>query len=464
MKRVNQGRSDSGDERKVTLPSLVLTGAMLGVLGSPGMGAAQVAVQCPGDTNGDSVIDQVDPAHPKAVCAHLVGGDGFARMADGSVRYIFGYSDVTGVAPADVISTGTLRANLPAPSLAFKEGEEVFLTLSNVGMAMRPDLFDGHSIHWHGFPNASATFDGEPEASFGIGMGASLTYYYNVKYPGTYLYHCHVEATEHMQMGMLGSLWVTPKQNGTPHTYRGRTYNKFVYNDGDGSTGYDVEYPVQVSSIDPVFHDASINVQTLNFAEMFDRYGLINGRGYPDTALDTPPTPPTENGGHVSQPMPTRLTALQGQRMLLRLTNVSVTRFFTLATTGLKMRVVGLNARIMRGQEVTPGNGRHDLAYWTNTLTLGGGEAMDVLIDTQNVAPGTYFLYTTNLNYLTNDGEDFGGIMAEISILPAKTSPGAPALAAGRTGVPGGAARVSRAPAVSTSPVLVGEGQERNQP
>ena len=113
---------------------------------------------------------------------------------------------------------------------------------------------------------------------------------------------------------------------------------------------------------------------------------------------------------------------------------------------------------------MTPGNGKHDLAYWTNTITLGGGEAMDVLIDTTNVAPGTYFLYTTNLNYLTNDGEDFGGIMAEITVLPARTAPSAPALAAGRTGVPSGAAKISRASALSPNLEAAGTRQERRLP
>ena len=46
-------------------------------------------------------------------------------------------------------------------------------------------------------------------------MGSSLTYYYLNNDPGTYMYHCHVEATEHMQMGMLGSLYVDPIQNQT---------------------------------------------------------------------------------------------------------------------------------------------------------------------------------------------------------------------------------------------------------
>ena len=48
-------------------------------------------------------------------------------------------------------------------------------------------------------------------------MGASITYYYNIVEPGTFMYHCHVEATEHMQMGMLGNLYVHPQQDGASY-------------------------------------------------------------------------------------------------------------------------------------------------------------------------------------------------------------------------------------------------------
>ena len=39
-----------------------------------------------------------------------------------------------------------------------------------------------------------------------------------------------------------------------------------------------------------------------------------------------------------------------------------------------------------------------------------------VILDTGTVAPGTYLLYTTNLNCLSNRNEDFGGMMTEIII------------------------------------------------
>ena len=48
-------------------------------------------------------------------------------------------------------------------------------------------------------------------------------------------------------------------------------------------------------------------------------------------------------------------------------------------------------------------------------MTLGGGESVDVILDTTGLA-GTYLLYTTNLNFLSNDAEDFGGMMTEITV------------------------------------------------
>ena len=99
-----------------------------------------------------------------------------------------------------------------------------------------------------------------------------------------------------------------------------------------------------------------------------------------------------------------------GQKVLLRISNLSVTKQFTLTALGLEMQVVGRDARLFRGK------GGQDLYYTTGSVTLGGGESRDVLIDTTDVAPGRYFLYTTNLNYLSNSDEDFGGMMTEIVI------------------------------------------------
>ncbi len=396
------------------------TALVLAGIGVPAQAA--VYVQCPGDNNGDAIPDvPYDPNQLK--CMHLGAGDGFINMGDGRLQYMFGYSDLTGVTEAQAMDAGTLAAAFPAPTITLKEGQEFYLTLTNIGMAMRPDLFDAHTVHFHGFPNASTVFDGVPDASISINMGGSLSYYYNLVEPGTYMYHCHVEATEHMQMGMLGNLYVQPKQNDLPagadlNGFTHQTGYKYVYNDGDGSTYYDVEVPLQIGSFDPEFHDASMNVQPLPFANMRDTYAMLNGRGYPDTVDPNPLTPPAENGGKVSQPVSSLVTATSGQKILLRISNLNVTRFYTLESMGLKMRVVGTGARLLRGPDpdgTGPAKGT-DIFYETNSVTLGGGESVDVIIDTASVAPGTYFLYTTNLNYLSNNTEDFGGMMTEIRI------------------------------------------------
>jgi FtsP/CotA-like multicopper oxidase with cupredoxin domain len=393
---------------------LLVTAVMLATGVDVPTADAAVFVQCPGDTNGDAVPDGA--YDPNALqCMHLTAGDGFVTMADGKLQYMFGFSDVTGLTEDQIMTTGTLAANFPAPTIVLKQGQEFYLSLTNVGMAIRPDLFDPHTVHFHGFPNASSVFDGVPDASISINGGSTLTYYYNLVEPGTYMYHCHVEATEHMQMGMLGNLYVKPAQNDLPGgtDLSGFTHQagyQYVYNDGDGSTRYDVEVPIQIGSFDPVFHDASMNVQPLPFAEMKDRYPMLNGRGYPDTVDPAPLLPPEESGSPAPQPISSLVNANVGDKVLLRISNLNVTNFYTLATNGLKMRVVGTGARLLRGPD------GKDTAYDTNSVTLGGGESVDVIIDTAGVAPGTYFLYTTNLNFLSNDGEDFGGMMTEIRI------------------------------------------------
>jgi FtsP/CotA-like multicopper oxidase with cupredoxin domain len=397
---------------------LPILGVLLITLGGWPCQAA-VHVQCPGDTDGDAVIDSPDPSHPLATCMHLTAGDGYVNMADGELTYVFGFSDATGVFEDMVMDHGMLGAQQPAPTIAVKEGQELYLTLTNAGMMMRPDLFDPHTVHWHGFPNAAPIFDGMPGASIAINMGASLTYYYKVFEPGTFLYHCHVEATEHMQMGMIGNLYVTPAQNDLPEQYFPNGFhhvpgNKYVYNDGDGSTSYDVEIPLQMTSFDPLFHAASEAVQPLPFQEMYDTYAMLNGRGYPDTVnpnilYNSYPGP---MGGKPSQPVSSLITATVGQNVLLRLSNVSTTDFYTVTVLGIPMRVVGRDARLLRGP-----TGK-DLSYSSNSVTLGGGETNDVILDTAAVSPGTYFVYTTNLNHLSNNGEDFGGLMTEIVLNP----------------------------------------------
>ena len=100
----------------------------------------------------------------------------------------------------------------------------------------------------------------------------------------------------------------------------------------------------------------------------------------------------------------------QGERLLLRLSNVGLDRFWTLTATGLTMKVVGTGARHMRGQTGL------NIYRETASVNFGGGETVDAIIDTTGVAPGTYFLHTTELHEMSNRTQMDGGMITEIVV------------------------------------------------
>jgi len=471
-------------------------------------------------------------------CQQVSGGDGFMTEADGNQTFMFAFGPLSGLnlirngqpgtlfaldflqpynpgtpnfqngqpnplyqgaggSPdgaltdvAAIIDTGVLNGNIPAPLMAIDEDDEFFLTLTNVGMIMRPDLFEQHTIHFHGYPNASSYYDGVPDASLAINIGGSFTYYYLAPDAGTYFWHCHITPPEHLQMGMVGQIYVRPRQNRVPvgtdlyaslvlqqgdlrtacnpsttanpdndllcsvplptadSGFVHQAGYKYAYNDGDGTTRYDIDVPIQIHGFDPDFHFIGMTFNPEGFADMKDKYFLLNGRSYPDTvglpagsipgwtggvasgAVNPDPvthaisTEASDGMSRPSQPMHTLITLDSqggqgtcatatgrcGQRALLRISDLDVSEYQTLASLGLPMQVVGYNAKLLRD---LAGN---NLYYSTNSITLGGGESLDAIIDSSGVAPGTYFLYTPNLDHLSNDAENFGGLMTEVVV------------------------------------------------
>jgi FtsP/CotA-like multicopper oxidase with cupredoxin domain len=361
------------------------------------------------------------------------------------------------VDPRQIMDVGVLNGNIPAPLMAIDEDDEFFLTLSNVGMIMRPDLFEQHTVHFHGYPNASSVYDGVPDASVAINIGGSFTYYYLAPDAGTYFWHCHITPPEHLQMGMVGQIYVRPRQNRVPNTstlyaslklqqndlrtacnvntdilcsnplpaggdnletggFVGGTASKtYAYNDGDGSTYYDVEYPIQIHGFDPNFHFIGMTFNPESFVDMKDKYFLLNGRSYPDTITPGPMATQTSDGRqHFSQPLPSIINIVAGQKALLRISDLDVTEYQTLASLGIPMKVIALNAKLLRDQA---GN---NMYYNTNSITLAGGESLDVILDASNTTlypkGSVFYLYTPQLDHLSNDAENFGGLMTEIHI------------------------------------------------
>jgi FtsP/CotA-like multicopper oxidase with cupredoxin domain len=340
---------------------------------------------------------------------------------------------------------------------------------------MRPDLFEQHTVHFHGYPNASSFYDGVPDGSVAINIGASFTYYYLAPDAGTYFWHCHITPPEHLQMGMVGQLHVRPRQDRVPsggslYTYLGyqnginlpttnpvadlRTAcnpgqdilcsatmpavntgavqgndklgnpQRYTYNDGDGSTAYDVEYPLQMHGFDPNFHFVGMTFNPEPFVDMKDKYFLLNGRSYPDTAATGPQATVSSDGQmHYSQPMPAVINIPVGGKALLRMVNLSVSEYHTLQSLGVPMKEVGFNAKLLRDQAGM------NTEFYTNSITLGGGESLDVILDASDAGCGSagcaaqlyppgsvFYLYTPQLDHLSNDAENFGGLMTEVHI------------------------------------------------
>jgi hypothetical protein len=164
---------------------------------------------------------------------------------------------------------------------------------------------------------------------------------------------------------------------------------------------------------------------------MDDNYPMFNGRGYPDTTLarNEIPTPVDQDGvplnpdpfnpdGKPSQTVSALITATQGQKILLRLSSLSGTSFHNIEVLGIPMTVIGRDAKILRGPDPDgpgPLTGIN-LFYKANSMSLGGGQSADIILDTAGVAPGTYFVYARELNHLNNFEERFGGMMTEIRI------------------------------------------------
>jgi len=160
---------------------------------------------------------------------------------------------------------------------------------------------------------------------------------------------------------------------------------------------------------------------------MKDKYFLLNGRSYPDTVAAGPQaTISTDGAMHYSQPLPSIINIPAGGKASLRFVNLSVSEYHTLESPGIPMHVVGWMAKLLRDQD---GN---NTEYWANSITLGGGESNDVILDASDdgcsaylgtgcaaklyPAGRTFYLYSSNLDHLSNDAENFGGMMTEIHI------------------------------------------------
>ncbi len=376
-----------------------------------------------------------DPTHPAGVAANLGIGpvdpyfpDPLADPAN-TTTYAFCFRNVTGLNRSQVAAQKG-RTQICAPIIYSTVGQELWIELTNLGLALRPDLTDGHTLHWHGFRNAIPFYDGVPESSIAVAIDHDFTYVYRPLDSGTYMYHCHFEDVEHVTMGMHGIVFVKPD----PTTLPEGAQQAYGPADGDttGDTAFDREYAIMLNEIDTRAHFGDAHIQETNWTDFHADIWTFNGRAYPDTLepngirdaegnlIHQTWAGTFDGGGNAilseapdhrlgNNPLSSLVQCSPGERVLIRFANLGMINH-TIVFPGLSVDVLGRDARYV------PSSAQR-LA--TDSIQIGPGESRDVFFTAP--AEGTYAFYDRGMSHYggSADGSDawVGGQRSEILVV-----------------------------------------------
>jgi len=353
-----------------------------------------------------------------------------------TTTYAFCFRNVTGLDRSQV-SAQKGHTQICAPLFYSTVGEEIWVELTNLGLQLRPDLVDGHTLHWHGFRNAIPFYDGVPESSIAVAIDHDFTYVYRPQDAGTYMYHCHFEDVEHVTMGMHGIVFVKPN----PHDTVGldvHAHKAYGVADGDvtGETGYDREFAIMLSEIDTRAHFGDAHIQATDWTDFHADFWTMNGRAYPDTlepngvrdaegqlraqtdggidsdgnAILTTIDDFTSNESRLfSNPLSSLVQCAPGERVLIRFANLGFLDH-TIVFPGLEVDVLGRDARYV------PQSAQRKA---TDSIQIGPGESRDVFFTAPS--DGTYAFYDRGMSHYTgsSDGSDswVGGQRSEVRVI-----------------------------------------------
>jgi FtsP/CotA-like multicopper oxidase with cupredoxin domain/Cu/Ag efflux protein CusF len=186
----------------------------------------------------------------------------------------------------------TSPARMPSPTIRVEEGDHVRIVLYNTH-------YFPHTIHFHGV-TAPFSMDGAPDFSqVAVAPGHQFSYEFVASNPGTYWYHCHVDPSVHVQMGLAGMFIIEPKRpdnhfarvvigagrissmaKATAETYQGEY--SLVYQDVDERLNRIALAYTDAREIEMRMHRDYDSTQRK--ADIF----LLNGYSSPYSLLDTP--------------------------------------------------------------------------------------------------------------------------------------------------------------------------------
>jgi FtsP/CotA-like multicopper oxidase with cupredoxin domain len=298
---------------------------------------------------------------------------------DGSSLLFWGFGDA---------ATGIPQ--YPGPTLIVSQGETVTITLTNnlaepVSMAFPGLTVISHQSPMIPYGDKSKLTSLVPEAA---PNGGAQTYTFLADKAGTFYYQSGSNQPIQLRMGLFGAIIVRPTQSSAPpindtdyRFLRGlytvatgmtgtgitRTFTQFAYNDGDGSTGYDREFLILTSEMDPAFHSWMEFGGTYDISKWKANYWFINGRCGPDT-MDMPNVANLPNQPYNAMPL-----MHPGEVVLVRY--VAMGRdLHPFHTHGNHVRVVATDGSLLSSPTATSGA---DLSWETFTLTQFPGKTFD---------------------------------------------------------------------------------------
>ena len=305
-------------------------------------------------------------------------------------------------------------AAIPSPLIWLETGDHLYITLINLGMPSS-GLMDFHTVHMHG-AHVPTQMDGFPESSFGVPMWVDFeaippaaTYFFQPEHPGTLMYHCHIEASEHVQMGMYGALVIYPSMQslsdaGITRSKSGcwllhgkaqpqipvtATNRNFAYN--DINTFFDQEYMMLLSDLDSVWHESVLLGTGFNAVNFKPDYWLVNGRAFPDTLRPHPQTPSPHSDPNLTQLTYDSYVHIKtGVMFLLRMINMGY-QVVPWHIHGWHFAVVGKDSNPSPFLKMNSHLGymemQHDGLERGFTATIGSGETYDLLLMAEDKRP-----------------------------------------------------------------------------
>lgn len=281
-------------------------------------------------------------ASPTSVSTSMSGSE---TMADGSSIATWNFNNGGGF---------NSNRTVPSPVLEANQGSSVAFTL-NVSMMSSP-----HTMHLHGL-DVNQQNDGVGATSFEVNGGSSNTYRFTAPHAGTYMYHCHVDTNEHMEMGMFGTIIIRPSNGSTSQ----------VWNNGPS---FDKEYIWQLTTYDSSWHNGGGGGGMGgmggggggSFLRYSPDYFMINGK----------------DGNNANNDSATAITAGRGDKVLIRAVGTSYMPG-VIRMGGLPFEVIASDGRPLAQ------------SYTTTEQLCCAGERYDIML----TMPSSTGSYTGSIEY-----------------------------------------------------------------